>query len=479
MFIIKYHNFFIRNVLTAFFFLFVIAGNAKSQDFDPVSLYLTWQNDPTTTMTIDWHTTPDDQDRKVVFQYKKKGDNTWFEISSGAIHSFTFPYSDRMIHRVEIRFLEPDTEYRFKFGDNSRAYSFRTMPDDITGRSIRFATGGDTSHRDEWFRKVNQEVMKYEPDFILWGGDLSYANEEPTEYRVWEKWFESIKETLVFDDGRVVPIVVAIGNHELFGERRLYREGHPLGAHDEDEAQAFMSKHNIWNGKPAYFQHLFAFPGDPTYGVLDFSNYMSVIALDTDHAEPVEGLQTVWLEEILKQRESQKHIFPVYHVPGYPSVRSYVWTTSTRVRENWVPLFSKAGVRVAFENHDHSYKRTKPMLSGEIVEDGEGIVFIGDGAWGVGTRELRFIYVTIEEVCKYNIDPGKIQYVADFDLFIIEARDLPDDYPSEFSADNIPYLETFASERHAIIIDVSEDGADFKTVNEDGEVIDTYYYVIE
>src|SRR5690625_3930287 len=34
--------------------------------FDPVALYLTWQYDPATSMTIDWHVTGEDTERPVI-----------------------------------------------------------------------------------------------------------------------------------------------------------------------------------------------------------------------------------------------------------------------------------------------------------------------------------------------------------------------------------------------------------------------------
>jgi hypothetical protein len=51
------------------------------------------------------------------------------------------------------------------------------------------------------------------------------------------------------------------------------------------------------------------------------------------------------------------------------------------VRHFWVPLFDKYGLTAAFENHDHAYKRTFPLRSGKI--DPQGVLFFGDGAWGV------------------------------------------------------------------------------------------------
>src|SRR5690625_7699759 len=114
---------------------------------------------------------------------------------------------------------------------------------------------------------------------------------------------------------------------------------------------------------------------------------MSLVLLDTDHTNPVDGVQTEWLEQVLAERQEVPHLFPVYHGPAWPSVRNPDWEQSVRVREHWVPLFEAYGVRVAFENHDHAYKRTRPIRNNR--KDPSGVVYFGDGAWGVGVREIR------------------------------------------------------------------------------------------
>jgi hypothetical protein len=42
-------------------------------------------------------------------------------------------------------------------------------------------------------------------------------------------------------------------------------------------------------------------------------------------------------------------------------------------------------VEIAFEHHDHTYKRTFPILNEAIADN--GIIYLGDGAWGVGIRQ--------------------------------------------------------------------------------------------
>jgi hypothetical protein len=94
-----------------------------------------------------------------------------------------------------------------------------------------------------------------------------------------------------------------------------------------------------------------------------------------------------------------------------------------------MPLFEKYGVQFAFEHHDHTYKRTLPMLGG--VPDERGIVYLGDGAWGVNVRPVR----PVEE---YG------------------------------------YMAKVASERHAIVMTLQGRHASFEVVNEDGQIIDRF-----
>jgi hypothetical protein len=139
----------------------------------------------------------------------------------------------------------------------------------------------------------------------------------------------------------------------------------------------------------AFFFRFFAFPGAAQpYGVLDFGDYLSLILLDTEHSSPKisgEDPQTLWLAQRLTERRGVKHLVPMYHVPAYPSNRALGDPLNTRIRRHWVPLFENAGVSLAFEQHDHTYKRTKPILNGVPGLEG-GIVFAGDGAWGVALR---------------------------------------------------------------------------------------------
>jgi acid phosphatase type 7 len=344
---------------------------AGQHSFEPVGLLLTWERDPTTTMVIDFHT-PAGLVRKSRVEFRPLGTGKW-KRAKGKSHPF--PYAERTIHRVGLRSLKPGTTYEFRFGKDSRTYRFRTMPKDGS-TPVRFVTGGDIMHQQEHMTQTNRVAMGYKPDFLVWGGDFAYANGDSANVGRWLLWFESVRQTLIDENGRVVPVVAAIGNHEVRGGMHTNIQGYE----PTDAVRKIIAP---------FFHAFFAFPGQPGYGALDFGDYLSLVLLDTDHTNPIDGVQTEWLEKTLAARSKVPHVFPVYHVPAYPSHRPYEGRTSQRVREHFVPVFEKHGIKIAFENHDHTYKRTHPLRAGKIVPDGEGIVYIGDGAWGVGTREVR------------------------------------------------------------------------------------------
>jgi len=377
--------------LIVVFLLSAMMPSAESEKYDPVALFLTWQQDPTTTMTIDWHTI--NEQRATVVDYRIKGSNSW-QSTTGTQHDF--PYSQRIINRVELTGLQPDSKYEFRFGEDSKVYKFRTMPTELT-RPLRIAIGGDTMHHQDFFEETNRQVLKFDPDFTYIGGDIAYGDAQPphnqgiradpaTRGRVtgnrpspeegdnlWYHWFDGYKNTLITESGRVIPMVVTIGNHEVRGSYYSRMD-------DYQQTDEYRTE------RAPYFFSLFAMPGQPGYNVLDFSDYMSLILLDTDHTNPIDGEQKEWLENVLSERQHVPHVFPKYHVPGFPSVRDYENTESVRVREHWVPLFERHNIRLVFENHDHAYKRTHPIRNGRISSN--GVVYVGDGSWGTVPRTL-------------------------------------------------------------------------------------------
>jgi acid phosphatase type 7 len=366
---------------------------------------LTWQQSPSTTMTIQW-ISPFQEKQSVVVYRPRQSEQEW-QKATGEILGFP-QASQYLIHRVELKNLQPNTEYVFKIVPYIEEYRFLTAPARLE-KELRFVVGGDMYHDDiPTLVKTSQKAALTSPLFGLIGGDIAYAVKSRSfGLQLIDRWMDWIKvwhKYMVTPQGNLIPVISAIGNHDL------------NGGFDQTPAQA------------AVFSALFPMPGKRIYNVLDFDPYLSIFILDSGHANSIAGQQTDWLRTVLNERQQVIHRVAIYHVPAYPSIRDFKNKYSIDIRNCWVPLFEQGGVQVAFEHHDHAYKRTHPLLKGRVHP--EGIVYLGDGGWGVDKpRKLK----------------GKP-----------------------------PYLAKFASARHFIAVTLTPSQQQFKCINDQGQVLDEY-----
>ena len=339
--------------------LVAFVGSIRADDnspFDPPALYLQWQRDPTTTMTIHWHTVGD---AKSELFYRSLATTNWLP-ASGATKPLVG--TERTVRIVELTGLQPAAYYEFCFQPGARVFKFRTMPKDLS-QPVRFITGGDVYHDLKWLNPMNALAARLDPAFIVFGGDLAYSHGGTDEEKItrWFDYFASWKTNAIAPDGRLIPMLVTLGNHEV---KDSYRQP---------------------NEKAASFYTLFSSPGPQGYTALDFGKYLSLFLLDSDHTHTIAGEQTEWLGKNLSARRKVPHVFPVYHTPAYPSFREDTGTQAKEVRAHWCPLFDKYGVKLVFENHDHCFKRTFPIRAGKV--HAKGTTYLGDGAWGVEVRK--------------------------------------------------------------------------------------------
>jgi acid phosphatase type 7 len=302
--------------------------------------------------------------------YRPAQGGEWLKAEGGAASSLG---GEVWIRRAELTGLAPDTVYEFAPGDaappaGARADRFRTAPDKLE-RPVRFISGGDTMHRRDWFEAMNRAAGAQDPDFALIAGDLAYADDKSLGR--WLDWFAAVYQTLRAPDGRLVPMVIGIGNHEV--------KGHYDGRVPEDAV---------------FFHAFFALPQDRTFYALDFGSYLSLLLLDTDHTRPIAGAQTEWLASALAARADRRFVFPAYHYPAYGTTKRPKYGVlpsehprSQAIRREWSPLFEKNAVTAVFENDHHAYKRTYPIREGRR-DDQAGVVYLGDGAWGVDVRPV-------------------------------------------------------------------------------------------
>lgn len=282
-----------------------------------------------------------------------------------------FGETENLVFRAEVTGLQPGTAYDFNLSAGSRSLKtgwFRTAPRAIGG-GVRFVVGGDmgTTSAIPVCRAVGQD----DPLFVVVGGDLAYANGRSAP--LWYDWIDNWSELVVAPDGRSIPIIAAIGNHET-------------------KSFSGLRKRELWKGLPSlrtkksnapYYFSLFNLPGGNSNFTVDFSDYMSFVVLDSGHSQP-EKRQTGWLERELKERISVPHLFATYHEPAWGAG---IKANNRNVQREWCPLFEKYQVDCVFENDHHTYKRSQP-LTGGVRDEQRGILYLGDGAWGATLRPI-------------------------------------------------------------------------------------------
>lgn len=357
----------LRAVVSCLVISWAMVVQAVAQDM--VGCFVTWPDDPTVGMIVNW-----------VNLYPKNTDEIWYravdadedaEWMTARAERIPLEPSALQLRRAELPGLEPGTTYRFGIGDRptkaEAGWRFRTMPATLD-RPVRFVAGGDMMHDRKAIDVMNRQAARLDPDFAFLGGDLAYAN--GVSAMRWIDWLGSWTHAGVAADRRLIPLVVGIGNHEVRGG---YRGEIPKDA--------------------PYFYGLFVRPGRKSYVVHDAGDYLSLVMLDSGHTERVAGAQAHWLAEALAARERKPFLFVSYHYPAYGTAKGPAAglpiddPRSVEIREHWVPHFERYGVSAVFEHDHHTYKRSH-RLRRHARDDVNGLLYLGDGAWGVGTRSV-------------------------------------------------------------------------------------------
>lgn len=367
-------------------FLLWIGSPSIAEAKGPSVLYLTWMHDPSTTMTVQWHTTSSDPLSQVF--YRKKGEKEW--LTKEGMYA-QVSKTNLYIHTTELDGLDPGGEYQFRLAGKKKTYHFRTLPQDLS-RPVRFVVGGDAYFYLSVLRKMNERVAACDPDFVVVGGDIAYTNGRRAifkgkgwEIKRWRTFLKEWKLQMVTSDGRMIPILPVLGNHDIKATTLV-----PMNHH-------FL------------FYQLFALPeNEVPYRVFDAGNYLSLFLLDSGHSFHVGGMQRAWLEEVLSKRENVAYKMAAYHIAGFPSVYPYRGSNAKQIRKNWSPLFERYHLNVAFEHHNHAYKRTYPIKGDKI--DPDGVIYMGDGSWGVTPRKPKKLWylantAQANAVCLVTLSP--------------------------------------------------------------------------
>lgn len=347
-----------RLILTGFTFVFACSGCASVDH----KVYLTWQGDTATTMTVNFQLSePSDTPEVLYDTSSRKGLHALYQHkATGEVRTIE-KLKKRYIFSTELTGLMPDTTYYFVAGNDKQGYTpemkFKTLPQDSA--EIRFVTGGDMGTLPMMPRLL-EESAKLSPSLAIVGGDIAYANGSLNNLFLWDRWLNAWTKNMVTPEGYTIPMILATGNHET---------------NDKEGSASAVA--------PFYFGF---FPQEETaYFTRMLGRDTVMYVLDSGHTVSHES-QVGWLKDEMIAHADTPWQFAIYHVPLYPSHRPFDYGLSVAGRTHWAPLFDQYGLDIGFENHDHTQKRTKPIRNGEV--DPEGTLYLGDGCYGVPPRSI-------------------------------------------------------------------------------------------
>lgn len=306
---------------------------------EPDQVLLTWSEDPSTSIDIQWRTNTSVETGKVKYRVAGTTDEKTVEAEKYVMEDREL-MNDRFIHRftTKLRNLEPGTDYEYVIGletDWKNACMFSTPAGD---ESFSFIWFGDVHNKKE-FGDLHYKAEKAHPDaaFYTIAGDLVgdglYRDQ-------WDELFEYSKEVICKK-----PLMNVPGNHDnrLGLGAKMYRDMFSYPANGPDGV-----------------------PVEQTYSF----TYKNTLFLMLDATSPVEA-QTGWIEEQLANSEATWKI-AVFHFPPYNWDEPYL-----NIQEEWIPLFDKYQVNMVFSGHIHYYMRSKPMKGGQVVDSyNDGTAYI-------------------------------------------------------------------------------------------------------
>jgi hypothetical protein len=292
--------------------------------------WLTWHDDPKTTICISW-LTAEKKDTRVY--YGKDPDNL-NRTASGK--------DDVYLHKLYIEDLTPGSKYYYRIDEafetrhRSDLFSFRTAPD--VEQPFEFIVFGDMQPKQDITEKINrlfiEELLKVSEknpfDFIIQLGDLTETGED---VKAWHRVLNNLSRISALH-----PTMSVIGNHEWGSKGNAAVPG--------DTGSSFT----------ALFSYPYENPKQGRYYSFNYLNALFIAVDPFEHYYHMSNTQLSWLENVLKRARASSDIDWIF-VLMHPSILS---TGSTpiyfEIQEKLIPLFDRYAVSAVFYGHDHHYE---------------------------------------------------------------------------------------------------------------------------
>lgn len=385
-----------------------LSSEVCNSGLKPCVVYLTAAGNASSSVFVVFHTNYRMKSPNVKLSLSSQPNPLDYDITLAAEYIEMDLEVPRFVYMAYVSHLEPQKPIYFVAGDGQTVESycaersFLPTASSLATQPLKIISTGDVG-LTKLASKMLKQAAAHEPSLILLGGDLAYANGMKTCYRRWDSWLRMYADNAVTPAGHSIPLLTSIGNHEAGGFYQdtknvpfylnyFFHEGFNTGYGTSGNGNAISRAAS--GAKTSSKSRPSNIPTN-TYHNHDVSG-VNMVVLDSDVIASPLGAQYSFLEKTLNESRNGTHptswSLALYHAPMYPSVRKLRSVPVEKLQNSWGRLFSKYQVEIAFENHDHAYKRTHPIKDGKVVRYPEkGTVFLGDGALGVPTRRTASI----------------------------------------------------------------------------------------
>ncbi|MCE5187175.1 MAG: metallophosphoesterase [Planctomycetaceae bacterium] len=328
-----------------------------------VNPYLTWRSDPTTSIMVNWWNPVSTGDSSVDYGLTSSYGST------ATVATVTH------FHHVELTNLTPATTYHYRIRSSDGTVgpdnTFTTVTvNDTTFSFMVFGDprGGDGSYAANAMyhnrhRALVNWMLAQNTDFALQTGDIVWEGailtSDPATKVTVEDYYTTFFD-IEKEFSRTKVIMPTMGNHEVQPGGRDYTYYYDMyeGANPANGPAGNRGRIYSFNYGNAHFVCLSSFQISLTSQASWLATDLAVAAADSNI----------------------KWIIVFMHAPCY--------TTDTE-RPNrtdeiaaWSPLFEQYGVDLVFAGHNHFYERSYSIVNGEVVDHGDGPIYITSGAGG-------------------------------------------------------------------------------------------------
>lgn len=348
----------------------------------PCHIFATAPEDASNAVFLNIHTSLDVSELTVKYDtienYLNNKNQTNLEKNSSIYrYDYIEGKANRMVHTVLLDELKSNTLYKLLifYGDKIQAERNYLTPPGPQDGEIKLIFGGDIGPNEQT-RRMNDLIADHKPHALFLGGDITYDNNLAGCYYSYDSllfMFESLFEKM----GHIIPMVFAMGNHDIGLNHYSGRKLHI----DEQTSHYFTFFPQHYKFDENKNKLIPKVPERRPIFHHAFGNNL-VFTLDSGYLQPANAYQAEYMQNVSRSYPSY-HKLAQYHVPIKPSRYYDPNDYEKDGLTHWEPTFTKLKFDAVFENHIHTLKRSKIMGGPKNAVQGEGFMYFGDGCWGV------------------------------------------------------------------------------------------------